>query len=340
MTYSFLNDYSEGCHPAILAALTDNNDSQQGGYGADDYCEVARAILREKMHALHADIHFVTGGTQANLVCLAAALRPFEAIIAAETGHIAANEAGAIEATGHKIITRPSKDGKLTVPDIESALKQFARHPHMVRPKLVYLSNTTELGTVYSKVELTALSTYCRAHDLLLFIDGARLGMALASRDNDLTLADIAELTDIFWLGGTKMGALLGEAIVITNDTLKADFAFHLKQRGALLAKGRVLGIQFIELLRDDRYLLWAAHANRMASRLADACIQVGYNLIAPVQSNQVFVELPHELITKLQHDFAFYEWEKRENSSVVRFVTSWATKKSAVEAFSNTLNA
>lgn len=338
MTYSFLNDYSEGCHPAILSALSEHNLPQQSGYGADDFCENARAMLRENMQQPDADIHFVTGGTQANIVCLAATLQPFEAIIAAETGHIASNEAGAIEATGHKIITRPSTNGKLTVDDIESALAQFALHPHMVRAKLVYISNTTELGTVYNKAELSALSACCRANDLILFMDGARLGMALASKDNDLTLADIAALVDMFWLGGTKMGALLGEAIVITNDSLKTDFAFHLKQRGALLAKGRVLGIQFCELLRDGRYLLWAAHANRMAKLLADACEKNGYPLAAPVQSNQVFAELPHAMIAELQRDFSFYEWEKRAHTSVVRLVTSWATEKRAVDQFIATL--
>lgn len=334
MNCSFLNDYSEGCHPTLLTALSACNAVQESGYGADAFCEAVRTMLREKMRSPSADIHFVTGGTQANTVCLASALKPFEAIIATASGHIATNEASAIEATGYKIIICPSTDGKLTVSHIASALAQFAKHPHKVRPKLVYISNTTEVGTVYNKAELSALSDYCRANDLIVFMDGARLGMALASTDNDLDLADIATFTDMFWLGGTKMGALLGEAIVLTKDTLKTDFAFHLKQRGAMLAKGRVLGIQFCELLRDDLYLKLSAHANRMAQNIASAIKEKGYQLTAQPQSNQIFAELPHELVTQLQRDFIFYEWEKREQTSIVRLVTSWATNEAAVTRF------
>lgn len=335
MTYSFLNDYSDGGHTAILTAIAEDNLKQQSGYGADDISEQARELLRERTRQPDAAIHFVTGGTQANVLCLAAMLKPFEAVIAPATGHIAANEAGAIEATGHKVITMPSSDGKLTPDEVLRALNQFSLHPHMVRARVVYISNATEMGTVYTKAELTALSMCCRENDLRLFMDGARLGVALASQYNDVSLADVAALTDMFWLGGTKMGAMLGEAIVITHDTVKEDFGFHLKQRGAMLAKGRILGTQFRELLRDDLYLELSKHANRMAEKLANGLSKAGFELLAPVESNQIFTVLPRACIDRLSTSFAFYEWEIRPNGDgVVRLVTSWATDEAHVDAF------
>lgn len=332
--YSFLNDYSEGCHPDILTAMQESNLIQQMGYGADSLSEQAKDLLRYKINASNAKVHFVTGGTQANLICLASMLKPFEAIISASTGHIAVNESGAIEATGHKIITMPSTTGKLTVQDIEVALTQFSKPPHTVRPKVVYITNATELGTVYTKSELTEIYKYCQKHDLYLFMDGARLAMALASATNDMTLSDIANLTDMFWLGGTKNGALIGEAIIIKHDNLKCDFDYHVKQRGALLAKGRSIGVQFLTLLQDDLYLDLAKHANSLAKKLATAIQKMGYVLIAKTESNQVFAILPNDIICKLQDDFMFYEWERRETDTVVRLVTSWATDESQVDRF------
>ncbi|KAF6829356.1 threonine aldolase [Colletotrichum plurivorum] len=263
-------------------------------------------------------------------------LRPHEAVIAPDAGHIVVREAGAIEATGHKLITIPHKDGKLTVEGIcAAALDKNAHFPHMAKPRLVYLSNATELGTVYSKTELAAISRLCRERGLLLFLDGARLAAALAAdRTDSLTLRDVAELTDIFWIGGTKVGALMGEAIVIGNPALASDFAFHVKQRGGLLAKGRVLGVQFLELFRSGLFLDLAAHANRMAALLSSGISQAGYEMAAVTETNQVFPMLPDGLVAKLEESYVFYVWEKVDGDrAVIRLVTSWATDREQVEA-------
>ena len=242
-TFSFCDDYSEGAHPNILSALMETNLTQQAAYGKDAYSiEAAQRIKAHLGETFQGAIHFVTGGTQANLVSIANCLRPHEAVITANSGHIALREAGAIEATGHKLITVPSFDGKITPERIEEALAANAQFPHMAKPSLIYLSNATETGTVYTLDELRRISVLARQHGLILFMDGARLPAALASHKNDATLTDIAALVDLFWIGGTKNGALLGEAVVVCNPSLAEDFAFHLKQRGALLAKGRLLG--------------------------------------------------------------------------------------------------
>ena len=246
--YSFLDDYSEGCHPSILDALGSTNLVQQTAYGNDEYSAQAKDLICKHFDQDDVAVHFVAGGTLANIICIASILRPYEAIISASSGHIALREAGAIEATGHKIIGVASDDGKLTPDGIKDAIKNNSHAPHMAKPKLVYISNTTELGTVYTKTELQEISSVCKANDLLLFIDGARLGAALTASTNDLNLTDIAGFADMFWIGGTKAGILFGEAIVIPNTELANEFAFNIKQRGALLAKGRVLGIQFKEL--------------------------------------------------------------------------------------------
>jgi threonine aldolase len=335
--YCFLDDYSEGCHPRILDALSRTNLEQQTAYGNDDYSEQARALIREHLGKDDTPVYFLAGGTLTNLVIIASALRPHEAVIAAHTGHIALHETGAIEATGHKIITVPSEDGKLTAADIETALANNALYPHMAKPRLVYISNTTELGTVYKKSELQALSETCRANHLLLMLDGARLGAALTADANDVALKEIAELVDIFWIGGTKSGALLGEAIVIPNEQLAHDFEFHVKQRGALLAKGRVLGIQFLELFTDGLYFELAKHANAMARKLSDAILAAGHALAAPTESNQVFAILPNQKIGQLNERFEFYVWEKAgDHHSVVRLVTSWATVECQVDAINH----
>ena len=332
--YSFLDDYSEGCHPRILEALTQSNMLQQTAYGDDNYSAQARTLINKQLGAQDTPVYFVASGTLANLICIAASLRPHEAVIAASTGHIVLRETGAIEATGHKIITVTSNDGKLTPKDIETVLASNAHAPHMAKPRMVYISNATETGTVYSKAELEGLSRLCKENDLLLLLDGARLGVALTAAINDLTLKDIAELTDIFWIGGTKAGALLGEAIVIPNKQLAKDFAFHIKQRGGLLAKGRLLGIQFAELFMDGLYFELAQHANSMAQKLSAVVTDSGYSLASPTESNQVFAILPDVAIERLKETCDFYVWEKTdEQHAVIRLVTSWATNEKQVDA-------
>jgi threonine aldolase len=338
--YSFLDDYSEGAHPAILKALTETNLVQQTAYGNDSYSQEARDFMLAYMGDADPDIWFVASGTLVNILCIASALRPHEAVIAAASGHIVVRETGAIEATGHKIITVPPENGKLTAESIRATLDANAHFPHMAKPRLVYISNATETGTVYTKSELTEISNLCRARDLLLFVDGARLGAALAADKNDLTLADIVDLADIFWVGGTKVGALLGEAIVIPNPALRADFEFHIKQRGALLAKGRILGIQFRELFRDGLFFDLSSHANAMARRLSDAMAEQGLDFAAETESNQLFPILPNDLIERLKEQFDFYVWEPFDNTrSVTRFVTSWATEEACVDRLLASLN-
>lgn len=332
--YSFKNDYSEGCHVRILEALSKANTDQQEGYGDDEYSEQARTYIKSKIANQNAKIRFVSGGTQANAVVIAAALRPHESVISAESGHINIHEAGAIEATGHKIEYASKANGKLCPADIEPLLIKAEDH-HMVKPRLVYISNSTELGTIYQKAELEALSEFCKKNSLLLFLDGARLGSALTSVNNDLTLEDIARLTDVFYIGATKNGALMGEAIVIINDTLKPDFEFHLKQRGALVSKGRFIGIQFAELFRDDLFFEMAHHANNMAMKMVEAIKLKGYDFVASPESNQIFPILPNNLIAKLETKFDFYPWRKVDNDHTsIRLVTSWATDEKAVDEF------
>ncbi len=331
--YSFKNDYSEGCHPRILEALVHANHDQQEGYGDDDYSNLARKHILSHLKC-DAAIHFVSGGTQANTLVIAAALRPHESVIAAETGHINVHEAGAIEATGHKIEYAITPDGKLS-PELIAPLLVKAEDHHLVKPKLVYISNSTELGTVYNLAELEALSHFCHQHNLFLFCDGARLGAALTSTQSNLTLADMARLCDVFYIGGTKNGALVGEAIVIVNEALKTDFLFHLKQRGALISKSRVLGVQFAELFRDNLYFELASHANTMSMKMAEALKQKGFDFVAPPASNQIFPILPNELIARLEKHYGFYHWKKfDDNHFSIRLVTSWATDEKMVNEF------
>jgi len=332
--YSFLDDYSEGCHPAILEALGSSNMTQQTAYGNDEYCAQARALIRSQLNASDAPIYFVASGTMANILITAASLKSYEAVIAAHTGHIAVHETGAIEAAGHKIILVQSSDGKLTPQAIEAAVASNTHYPHMAKPRMVYITNATETGTVYTKTELQDLSAVCKQLDLLLMLDGARLSVALTAPTNDMTLADIHELVDVFWIGGTKAGALLGEAIVIPNATLAKDFAFHIKQRGGLLAKGRILGIQFKTLFTDNLFYTLSEHSHAMAQKLSSAIVACGYKLATPTEGNQVFLELPNALIEHLQTHYKFYVWQKLDNEhSVTRMVTSWATVDTQVDA-------
>ncbi len=333
--YNLKNDYSEGCHPSILQELSKTNLEQQNSYGDDDYSAQAKTLIKEKIKDNNVDIHFVTGGTQANLIVISAILRPHESVISADSGHINIHEAGSIEATGHKINAVISPDGKICTKDIQEILDEHVIIPHMVKPKLVYISNSTELGTIYKKHELEELYTFCKQKNLYLFLDGARIGSALSASQNDLTLEDVANLTDVFYIGGTKNGALIGEAIVINNDTLKEDFAFHLKQKGALVSKGRLLGIQFLTLFKDNLFFKLAEHANIMATNIAEAIKQKGYSFLIEPESNQIFPILPNSLIEKLNKKYDFYIWKKiDEENSAVRIITSWATPENIVDEF------
>lgn len=331
--YSFRNDYSEGAHPRVLQALMDTNFEQTVGYGLDPRCETARATIRHLCNAPNADIHFLVGGTQTNMLVIESLLQPYEAVISAHTGHVNVHETGAIEAAGHKVCTAYAPDGKLTPALVESVVKAHSSE-HMVLPRLVYISDTTEVGTIYTKAELEALRRCCNEHDLFLFLDGARLGSALTSPANDLTLADLAALTDAFYIGGTKNGAFFGEALVMT--TPNDHFRWHIKQRGAMLAKGRLLGIQFQALLEDDLYFEIARHANEMAYRLRDGISALGYSFPVPSPSNQQFPVLPNRVVTQLQEMGYEFEIDHAEDSehTCVRFVTSWATPETAVDTF------
>jgi len=332
--YSFKNDYSEGAHPRILEALSNTNMIQADGYGEDPFAEEARRLIKKEAEAPEADIHFLAGGTLTNLIALAAFMRPHEAVMAADTGHINTHETGSIEAIGHKILTRPNREGKITPQQVLDILEEH-HFEHMVKPKVIYLSQPTEMGTLYSKEELTALNRLSRDKNLYLFVDGARLGSALASEANDISLAELYKLTDAFYFGGTKNGALLGEALVLKNPVVREDFRYLMKQKGGLTAKGRVLSLQFLTLFTDNLYLELAAHANRLAGKLQTRLEQLGYPMQFPSYTNQIFPILPQEVIQVMEKDFGFYRWEKiDENRWSVRLVCSWATKEEEVDRF------
>ena len=333
--YNFKNDYSEGAHPRILDKLIETNLIQQLGYGEDDYSKEARSILKKKIANQQAVIHFLSGGTQTNLLVISFLLRIHEAVISAKTGHISANETGAIEATGHKVITVETSDGKLTPNDITTVLREHALAPHVVKPRIVYISNSTEIGTIYSSAELEALYVCCQQQQLLLYLDGARLGHALTAENNDLTFAAIAKYTDVFYIGGTKNGALLGEAVVFNRPELAVDFDYAIKQKGALLAKGRVLSIQFLTLFQDDLYLELALRANSLAMRMAKAIKDKGYSFLTESTTNQIFPILPKSLIEALLINYQFYIWKDIDSDyAAVRLITSWATDEKQVTNF------
>lgn len=332
--YSFKNDYSEGAHPRILEALAKCNMDQSEGYGEDIFTARAIKLIKGKIRREDVDVHLLVGGTQTNLTALSAFLRPHEAVIAANTGHVLVHETGAIEATGHKVISVDVEDGKLTRKNIEAVIEEHTDE-HMVKPKLVYISNSTEIGTIYKREEIEELSQVCKKHDLYLYIDGARLGSALCSSENNMKIYELAQLVDAFYIGGTKGGALMGEALVICRDILKKDFRYHIKQKGALLAKGRLLGIQFEELFKDNLYFDLATHSNNMAQILKKGIEGAGYSFMINSSSNQIFPILPNNLINNLEKKYLFIIWEKidKENSAI-RLVTSWATDKEKVLEF------
>ncbi|WP_313502192.1 threonine aldolase family protein [Kaistella carnis] len=337
MKYSFKNDYAEGAHPKVLEALLQTNKDQQSGYGLDDYSLAAKAIIKQKINNPKSTVDFVSGGTQANLIAISSFLRPHESVIAAATGHIFTNESGAIESTGHKVHAVEIENGKIRPEDIQTVIDGHRNKPHQVKQKLVYISNSTEVGTIYLKEELMNLYDYCQKNNLYLFVDGARLGHALNAETNNLTLEDFGKYTDAFYLGGTKNGALIGEAIVINNENLQEDFGFHLKQKGALLAKGRLLGIQFQELLKDDLYFDLAKHANQQAMKIKKAFREIGHDFLTETFTNQIFPVLSYSQIEQLSQNFDFYVWKKLDqDQAAIRIITSWATEDHVVEQFIN----
>ena len=291
------------------------------------------------MNSEKSEIYFVSGGTQANLIVISSILKPYQAVIAATTGHILNNETGAIEATGHKILGVETADGKLRPSDIVQILENHKNIPHQVMPKLVYISNSTELGTIYNAEELQLLSKFCKDNNLYLFMDGARLAQALTSEINDLKFDQLADLTDVFYIGGTKNGALIGEGIVINNPDLQQDFAFNIKQKGALLAKGRLLGIQFLELFKDNLYFELGENANIQAMKIKKVMTENGIQFLSDTSTNQIFPILENTIIQKLSENFEFYVWQKiDEEKSAIRIITSWNTKNYVVEEFTKRL--
>ncbi len=337
--YNFRNDYSVGCHPKVLEALTAANSESVIGYGADHYCKECADLIRAMCQAPQADVQFMIGGTQANFTAIAAFLRPWESVIAPASGHINGHEAGAVEAAGHKIISVPTAaNGKLTPAAILSVVEE-CKDEHLTRPRLVYISNATETGGIYFKAELEALSQCCRRNGLLLFLDGARLGCALSAQRNDLTMADIAALTDAFYIGGTKNGAMMGEALVITEPSLQEGFFRIKKQRGAVLAKGWLLGVQFTALLKDGLYFKLARQAVDMAQYLQGGLKNLGLPMMVDSPTNQIFPIVPDALLPLLDKVCTYEVWCKADEShTVVRFVTSFATTLADADGMLNAI--
>ena len=359
-------DYNEGAHEKILKRLCETNMEQTPGYGEDCYCRQAADTIKVLCRDASADVHFLVGGTQTNLTVIDAALRGHQGVLAAETSHIEVHETGAIEACGHKVLPLPSVDGKITAAQVEAAYQAHVTNEafeHMVQPKMVYISFPTELGTIYSKKELEDLSDICRKNRLYLFVDGARLGYGLAAADNDVTLHDLAVLSDVFYIGGTKQGALFGEAVVITHPNLQQDFRYFIKQKGGMLAKGRLLGLQFQTLLEttegagnspeqlentsdtpgsfcDTLYMQLSLHADKLADKLRSAIREAGYPFLVESRTNQIFPILPDAMLAKLREKYSFsYERRMDPEHSAIRFCTSWATKEEAVENLINDIN-
>lgn len=332
----FACDYGEGALPEILERLVQTNLEQTPGYSEDAYSDQARAKIRELCGKKDAEVQFLVGGTQTNMTVIASILRPYQGVISASTGHINVHETGAIEATGHKVLAVPGQAGKLSAEQVEQVCRAHfadADHEHIVQPGMVYLSFPTEYGTLYSAEELRAISRVCREYELPLFIDGARLGYGLMSEKNDVTLKELAELCDVFYIGGTKCGALFGEAVVITNPALAKDFRYMIKQRGGMLAKGRLLGLQFDTLFTDDLYFQAAKRANQLALKLRRAFEKKGYPMLMDSWTNQQFPVLPEEEMERLAERFVFSFWERvDERHSAVRFCTSWATTEEQVD--------
>jgi threonine aldolase len=332
----FQNDYSQGAHPAILRRIAETNDTQYPGYGMDECCEAARALIKARCEKEEIEVQFIQGGTPANLTVIAAALRPHQGVVSCDTGHIAAHETGAIEGSGHKVITVPHADGKLTAAQVEAVWEAHlsdGTREHIVQPKMVYLSHPTEFGTLYTREELTAIAEVTHRYGGYLYIDGARLGYGLTAPGADVDLPLLARLCDAFTIGGTKQGMLFGEAIVLMNPAISDDFRYILKQRGGMLAKGWLLGLQFETMFADDLYFEAAAHANRMAARLRDALAERNIPLAVQTCANQTFAVLPNKWIEATRDAFDLSYWGAAEGDcSVMRICTSWATREEDIE--------
>ena len=335
--YYFQNDYNQMCHPAIWKHLQKISEEPMPGYGEDPHCRTAVKLIRSKCGREDVAVHFLVGGTQTNLTVIAAALRPHQGVIAAKSAHIHVHKTGAIEATGHKVLDLPSEDGKITAEQISKAAQEHlgdVNFEHTVQPKLVYISQSTELGTTYTLQELEDISFVCKKYGLYLYMDGARLGYALSADENDVTLADLTRLTDVFYIGGTKVGAMFGEAVVISNPSIADDFRYIIKQRGGMMAKGWLIGAQFEALFTDDLYFTIAKNANGLAKRLRETLESLGYPVVGNSKTNQIFTVLPNSALRILQKEFAYSPWGVvDEDHTMVRFCTSWATTQFEVDA-------
>lgn len=328
------NDYSLGAHPRVLQALTDTNMTLTDGYGIDPFCDGAADMIREMIDCPEAYVQFLTAGTQTNQTALAAFLRPHHSVISPSTGHVCVHETGAIEATGHKINHVPTTDGKLRPEDIDAVMAEH-EDEHYVKPAIIYISNSTETGLIYTKAELIALREKCLEHSLLTYIDGARLAMAMTAPENDLSLTDLPKLCDAFYIGGTKCGAMFGEALVIVKKELQEDIRWLVKQRGGMIAKGRLLGVQFQALLKDGFYFELGAHANRLAKKLADGIAAKGYKFAIPPQTNMLFPLFTKEKVEELRENVMFEGWQyPSETHAAIRLVTSWGTTEEEIEKF------
>ncbi len=338
----FQCDYNEGAHPLIMERLMSTNMEQTVGYGEDLYCEEARQLIKQACKCSSADVHFLVGGTQANTTVISHLLRPYQGVLAAVSGHINVHETGAIESTGHKVLALPTADGKITANQIEEAMQAHLQEDgpeHMVQPGMVYLSFPTEIGTIYSYEELKGIRRMCDKYSLPLFIDGARLGYGLCSPACDITLPQLVELVDVFYIGGTKVGALFGEAVVIINEALKKDFRYSIKQHGGMLAKGRLLGLQFSTLFTDNLYFDISQHAIDEAMRIKAALQTKGVDFLIDSPTNQQFPIFSKEQLATLTDDFMFSVWQQMEDGRIaVRICTSWATRRENVDSLIATI--
>ena len=339
---AFESDYNHGAHPHILQRMMETNTEAYPGYGTDEVCESAKKKIRAKINKPEAEIYFGVGGTQVNQLVIDTVLAPYEGVVAATTGHVSAHEAGAIEFSGHKVLTVPGYDGKIRAKDVQQLIDTFygdANHEHMVFPGMVYLSFPTEYGTIYSKKELEEIHKVCKEFHIPLFIDGARLGYGLMSKASDITLEELADLCEVFYIGGTKVGALFGEAVVFSNMQAPPHFVAQIKQHGALLAKGWLLGLQYDVLFEDDLYLTISRNAIDMAEKLKKVLLEKGYHLFLDTPTNQIFVVLENGKMEELRSAVRFGFWEKYDdNHTVVRFATSWATTEEEIEALAAVL--
>lgn len=331
----FLSDYSQGAHPKVMEALVKTNMEHSNGYGLDEHCERASEMIKDMIGLDECQVYMMVGGTPCNVTVMAAGLRPYESVAALRTGHAYFHETGAVEATGHRIIALDGVNGKMTPDLIDKAWEEY-EDEHTPLPKMVYISQPTECGSIYSKAELTALHDKCRERNMLLYVDGARLGAALTAQDNDLSMGELAELCDAFYIGATKNGALFGEALVICNREMNDHFRFMIKRQCGLLAKGRLIGVQFEALLEGGEnsiYFEMAAHANKMAQIIRDELTRIGVKFYSASQTNQVFPMLPVSIVEELEKEFVFYRWAPERNGMIpIRLVTAWGTEKKDVE--------